>query len=280
MAQSQRHALARLFLQRGAIGGDRLFQPRGAALALAEGLKRSAEIVLGRGPVERHALARPFLQGGAIGVDRLLQPGRAALALAEGLKRIAEIVLGHGPVERHALARSFLQARRDRPRPPAAAAPCRSRARRGLQAHCRDCSGSWPSASGTRSRVYSSKAARIGLDRLLQPCRCRSRARRGFGAQCRDCSGSWPNRAVRARAFVRARRRDRPRPPAAAARCRSRARRGWQAQRRDCSGSWPNRVVRARACTRARQRDRPRPPGREPRSIRIALQSLLKRVRS
>jgi hypothetical protein len=52
----------RPFFQRFAIGQDRLFEPRGAALALPERLKRSAEIVLRRSPSERHALARPFLE--------------------------------------------------------------------------------------------------------------------------------------------------------------------------------------------------------------------------
>jgi hypothetical protein len=53
----ERHALAGPFLEGVAIGGDRLVQVFRPALALAEGRKRSAEIVLGRGPVERHALA-------------------------------------------------------------------------------------------------------------------------------------------------------------------------------------------------------------------------------
>jgi hypothetical protein len=53
-------------------GRDRLFQSRGAALALAEGSERSAKIVLGHRPIERHALARCFLQGVAKGRDRLL----------------------------------------------------------------------------------------------------------------------------------------------------------------------------------------------------------------
>jgi hypothetical protein len=80
----------RLLLEGGAIGGDGLFEPRGAALAPAKRLKRIAEIVLGRAPVERHPLAGPLLQGGAIGHDGLFEPRGAALAPAKRQKRIAE----------------------------------------------------------------------------------------------------------------------------------------------------------------------------------------------
>src|SRR5262245_23655891 len=52
-----RLALAGPFLQRVAIGGDRLLEPGSAALARAERLKRVAEIVLRYRPLERHALA-------------------------------------------------------------------------------------------------------------------------------------------------------------------------------------------------------------------------------
>src|SRR5258707_1391692 len=85
--------------QRLAIGRGRLVEPGGAALALAEQLQRSAEIVLCRGPVERHALARPLFKGLAIGGDGLVEVCGVALALAERLERNAEIVLRHGPVE-------------------------------------------------------------------------------------------------------------------------------------------------------------------------------------
>ena len=53
MAQSSGHALAGALLEGGAVGGDGLLEARGAALALAQGLKRDAEVVLGHGPVER-----------------------------------------------------------------------------------------------------------------------------------------------------------------------------------------------------------------------------------
>ena len=74
-----------IFLQRLAIGRDRLLELRRPALPLAEPLERIAEIVLRRRPVERHALARPFLQRLAIGRDRLLKLRRPALPLAERL---------------------------------------------------------------------------------------------------------------------------------------------------------------------------------------------------
>ena len=79
----ERHALAGIFLQGLAIGGDGLLEPRRPALPLAERSERIAEIVLGHGPVERHALAGIFLQGLAIGGDRLFEPRRAAFPLAE-----------------------------------------------------------------------------------------------------------------------------------------------------------------------------------------------------
>jgi hypothetical protein len=65
-------ARARARIQRLAIGRDRLLEPRRATFVLAERLKRIAEIVLRRGPLERYALARIFLQRLAIGRDRLL----------------------------------------------------------------------------------------------------------------------------------------------------------------------------------------------------------------
>src|SRR5262249_29785359 len=69
----QRHALARPFLQRLAIGRRRLLQPRRAALALTERLQRSAEIVLRHAPLQRHALAGLFLQRVAISHDGLFE---------------------------------------------------------------------------------------------------------------------------------------------------------------------------------------------------------------
>ena len=90
----ERNPLARLFLQRRAIGRHRLLQPRRPALPLAERRERIAEIVLRRRPVERNPLARALLQRRAIGRDRLLEPRRPALPLAERPERIAEIVTG------------------------------------------------------------------------------------------------------------------------------------------------------------------------------------------
>src|SRR5262249_55193220 len=105
----ERHSLARPFLQRLAIGGDRLLQPCTALLARAERLQRIAEIALRHGPVERHTLARAFFQRVAIGGDGLFELRLSALAFSKYGKRIAEIALRHGPVERHALARAFPQ---------------------------------------------------------------------------------------------------------------------------------------------------------------------------
>jgi hypothetical protein len=103
------HALAGQFLGGFAMGFDGLCEPRRAALARAEVLKRGAEIILGRGPLERHALAGQLLQGFAIGFDGRLEPRRAGLPLAKRFKRGAETYLGRGPIERRALAGIFLQ---------------------------------------------------------------------------------------------------------------------------------------------------------------------------
>src|SRR5262249_56329796 len=72
--------------------GDGLFEARGGGVARGEALERTAEIVLGRGPVERHALAGSFLESVAVGGDGLFEARGAALARAEAAERIAEIV--------------------------------------------------------------------------------------------------------------------------------------------------------------------------------------------
>src|SRR6202023_3891942 len=94
----------------GAFAVDRrhAVEPRRAALARAEVLKRGAEIVLGRGPLKRHAIAGQLLQGLTIGFDGPLEPRRAALPLAKRFERGAETYLGRGPIERRAFAGIFL----------------------------------------------------------------------------------------------------------------------------------------------------------------------------
>src|SRR5215469_11763030 len=62
-----------VFLERLAVGSDRLVEPRRAALAFPETLKREAEVVLRHRPVERHPLARPFLERLAVGSDRIIE---------------------------------------------------------------------------------------------------------------------------------------------------------------------------------------------------------------
>jgi hypothetical protein len=96
-------------LQRFAKGGDGLFEPRRPALPPAERCERSAEVVLGRGPIGRQARAGPFLQRFAKGGDALFEPRRPALPLAERCERSAEVVLGRGPLDRHARAGKFVQ---------------------------------------------------------------------------------------------------------------------------------------------------------------------------
>jgi hypothetical protein len=91
--------------KRRAKGRYRRLKPHHPALALADRLKRVAEIVLRHGPVQRHALPRPFQQRCTIGRYRRLKTRRPALTLAERSKRGAEIVLRRGPVQRHALSR-------------------------------------------------------------------------------------------------------------------------------------------------------------------------------
>ena len=95
------------------------------------------------------------------------------------IERVAEIVLGRRPVERHALAGPFLQRRAiggDRLLQPRRAALALAE---GSRAHCRDCSGSWPSRAA-RARGCVPPAPR---DRRRPPppaAPCRSRARRAL----------------------------------------------------------------------------------------------------
>ena len=132
--------------------------------------KRSAEIVLGRGPVERHALARSFLQRLAIGGDGLLQPRRAALALPEDLQAQCRDCSGSWP-SRAARARgSVPPAPRDRRRPPPPAAPSRSRAPRGSQRNAEIVLGHGPVERHALAGLFLQRRA-IGGDRLLEPRR-------------------------------------------------------------------------------------------------------------
>ena len=85
----ERHALARPFLQRVAIGRDRLLQPRRAALALAERRQRIAEIVLRHGPVERHALARHQIEQRPSTLDRRKQRVVVAELIALTIERVS-----------------------------------------------------------------------------------------------------------------------------------------------------------------------------------------------
>ena len=165
----ERNPFARPFLQRRAIGRDRLLEPRRPALPLAERQERIAEIVLRRRPMERDPLARPFLQRRAKGLDRLLKPRRPALPLAERLKRIAEIVLRHRPSS-GTRSRVIPPAPRDRPRPPPRTAPSRSPARRASQAQCQIVLRHRPVERHSLARPFLKRRA-IGRNRLLEP-RC------------------------------------------------------------------------------------------------------------
>ena len=114
-------------------------------LPFAEPRERVAQVHLGHGPVQRHALAGLFLQRGAVGGDRLLKPRGAALAFAEARKRVRRGSSGSWPIRAARVRGCIPAARAGRRRPPARAAPCRSRARRASRARCPGCSGSWPS---------------------------------------------------------------------------------------------------------------------------------------
>ena len=82
----QRHALAGVFLQRGAEGGDGFEQAGGAAFALAERPERGAEVVLRHGPVERSFRAGRQEQGRSIDRDRVSQ----RLIVAELVSMVVE----------------------------------------------------------------------------------------------------------------------------------------------------------------------------------------------
>ena len=87
----ERHPLARPFLQRGAVGRDRLLQPRRAALALPERPERGAEVVLRHRPVERHPLARTLGQQHTIALDSLSQRTVVAPLIALAIECICLI---------------------------------------------------------------------------------------------------------------------------------------------------------------------------------------------
>jgi hypothetical protein len=90
--------LRRLFLQRLAIGRDRLLQPPRPGLTLPELRKCKSEIILRGRPLVRRALTRHFLQRFTIGRDRLLELPRLALTLPKPPERKAEIVLRRWPL--------------------------------------------------------------------------------------------------------------------------------------------------------------------------------------
>src|SRR2546430_77958 len=105
----ERVTLGGVFLQRFAIGGDRLFELRRSALTLPETGKRIAQIALGLRPVERHSFLGLLLQRLAVGGDGLFQPCRSALALPKAPKGKPQIVLGLSPGERYSLPGLLLQ---------------------------------------------------------------------------------------------------------------------------------------------------------------------------
>src|ERR1035441_1078663 len=93
------------------MGRNRGFQAFCPALALAEYRKRTAEVVLRRGPLERKLLPRPFLERLAEGRNRGFQVFCPTLSRAECRERNAKADLRRGPVERKLLPRRHLERR-------------------------------------------------------------------------------------------------------------------------------------------------------------------------
>src|SRR5262249_59197736 len=73
LGPGERHAFAGLFLQRLAIGSNRLVELRRPTLAPPEIEERNAKIVLCQSPLERRRLTGPLLQHLAVGGDGLFQ---------------------------------------------------------------------------------------------------------------------------------------------------------------------------------------------------------------
>ena len=117
------------------------------------------KIVLRGGAVPGRSFVREHLEGGAEGVHGLFQALGAALPLTQGPKGIAEVVLGRSPIERHALAGTFLKGGAEGVHSLLKRSVPFSRSPRAPRALPRLF---WVVAqlSGTRSRVYSSRAAR------------------------------------------------------------------------------------------------------------------------
>ena len=107
------HVGARVDLQRRAMGGDGLFEPRRAALALAENPQRDSEPGLGRGQVLRIFCARPILgENATVTVDRGIErtPASAALGVVhKGIGCCDTYLRSKAPIVRCGRGKNALQ---------------------------------------------------------------------------------------------------------------------------------------------------------------------------
>ena len=152
--------VARPFLQRGAIGGDRLLQPRGAALALAKRPRARCRGSSASSP-SGAARARGSIPPARRGRRRPPPPAAPCRSRARRASGARCRGCSASSPSRAARARgSIPPARRGRRRPPPPAAPCRSRARPSVRSALPRLFCVVAQSSGTRSRVCSSSAAR------------------------------------------------------------------------------------------------------------------------
>ncbi len=79
----QRHTLALVLLESGAVCRDRLLQVNRALLTLADHPKRDADIILRHGPLQRNSVARPFQKRCTICRNSICRMRRPALSPAE-----------------------------------------------------------------------------------------------------------------------------------------------------------------------------------------------------
>ena len=231
-------ALLGPFLQRRPVGGDRLLQPRRAALALAECPERDAEVLLrlAHSSGTRARVCSPAPPG------RRRPPPPAAPCRSRACRVSGARYRGYsasGPIAAARARECVLPAPPGRRRPPPPAAPSRSRASPSVQsalprffcvmAHCE------------RHALAGAFLQRrpVGRDRLLQPRRPALALAERLERVAEVLLRLGPLRAARARECVLPAPPGRPRPPPPAVPFRSRARRASGARYRGSSASGP-----------------------------------------
>ena len=86
-------------------------QKAGAGLALAEGLKRLAKIVLGQRPIERRVLPVDAVESLSIGIDGLQEAFTVAFLNPQNGKCVAKMIVGFRPFKWRGFAGAFRERR-------------------------------------------------------------------------------------------------------------------------------------------------------------------------